>query len=152
MGAKTSAADAHMADLIKHITAGERDKWNAAQLVKLTQDNLEGIVVNDFLAINKSGFFKLDGIVANNPLGLSTDVYFSAIATYTGGEITILAYDRIGKRYYTALKTGGSLSAWSQTETTTGAQAKVDTHAADAVKHITTPEPVSYTHLRAHET
>nr|DAI78567.1 MAG TPA: receptor binding protein [Caudoviricetes sp.] len=140
VGAKTSAADAHMADLIKHITAGERDKWNAAQLVKLTQDNLEGIVVNDFLAINKSGFFKLDGIVANNPLGLSTDVYFSAIATYTGGEITILAYDRIGKRYYTALKTGGSLSAWSQTETTTGAQAKVDTHAADAVKHITTPE------------
>lgn len=94
------------------MSLSDKNALDGAQKVKLTSDVGDAKVANDFLSISQPGFYKLDGSVANNPQNLSGSVFYSAIAVDTGGEISIFAYDRVGKTAYTTMKSGNTLSPW----------------------------------------
>ena len=138
VGAKTNAADTHMSDLIKHITAGERDKWNAAQLFKLTTDSGVAKLVtnNDCDQVVAPGWYLVTTPVINAPTAFGLLFHMQRSST----SFVQMFYTTSTTAPYFRSYNNSVWTAWVQLETTTGAQAKVDAHAADAVKHITTPE------------
>lgn len=143
VGAKTNAADTHMADLIKHITAQERVKWDAAQLKKLTESTGYSISSTnaDMNELKSTGLFYGSGML-NGPGGLTTGwVFVHAVsANYTTQDFVVNANTAAGNRRFWRVNYNGTWNNWHEYETVAGAQAKVDAHAADAVKHVTTPE------------
>lgn len=139
VGAKTNAADTHMADLIKHITSLERDKWNAAQLFALTSSVGSGKTPtnNDLNATITAGFYNVQASNLNSNSSSGT-MFVSTRGSSGISQIFHTTANKLFTRF--SGDTGATWSTWLEQETTTGAQAKVDAHAADAVKHITTPE------------
>lgn len=140
VGAKTSAADTHMADLIKHITAGERDKWNAAQLFAFTTSTgaSKSTTNGDLNLTISAGFYN---VLASDLNGQGTAGHMIVLNRGSSVNAFQTLYT-LNQRLYTRYtsNSGTTWSTWLEQETTTGAQAKVDAHAADAVKHITAPE------------
>ncbi|OIN67384.1 hypothetical protein BLD48_05700 [Exiguobacterium sp. KRL4] len=139
VGAKTNAADTHMADLIKHITSLERDKWNAAQLFALTSSVGSGKTPtsNDLNATITAGFYNVQASNLNS--NSSSGTMF--VSTRGSSGISQILHTTANKLFTRFSGDGGTTwSTWLEQESATGAQAKVDAHAADAVKHITTPE------------
>ena len=138
VGAKTNAADTHIADLIKHITAQERAKWDAAQLVKLTTDSGVAKLVtnNDCDQVVAPGWYLVTTPVINAPAAFGLLFHMQRSST----SFVQMFYTTSTTGPYFRSYNNSVWTAWAQLETTTGAQAKVDAHAADAVKHVTTPE------------
>lgn len=147
VGAKTNAADTHMADLIKHITAQERAKWDAAQLKKLTESG--GWSLNstnvDMNTLKDTGLYYGSGMT-NGPTGAVTGWTFvhAISANFLTQEFTANSNVQTGMRKFWRVFYNGTWLNWGEYETTAGAQAKVDAHAADAVKHITAPERAAW--------
>lgn len=140
VGAKTNAADTHIADLIKHITAGERDKWNAAQLFAMTFSNgtSKATIGADLNLTIPAGFYN---VLSSDLNGQGTAGHMIVMNRGSSANTVQILYTLAGKMYTRQTGNGGTTwTNWSELETTTGAQAKVDAHAADAVKHITAPE------------
>lgn len=139
VGAKTNAADTHIADLIKHITAGERDKWNASQLFALTSSTGSGKTPtnNDLNATITAGFYNVQASNLNSNSSSGT-MFVSTQGSSGISQIFHTTANKLFTRF--SEDTGATWSTWVEQETAIGAQAKVDTHAADAVKHITGPE------------
>ncbi len=140
VGAKTSAADTHMADLIKHITAGERATWNAAQLFALTNSSgsSKATINADLNQTLAPGFYN---VLAGDLNGQGTAGHMIVLNRGSSANTFQILYTLNQRLYSRHTSNGGTIwSTWLEQETTTGAQAKVDAHAADAVKHITTPE------------
>lgn len=140
VGAKTNAADTHMADLIKHITAGERATWNAAQLFAFTTSTgaSKSTTNGDLNLTISAGFYN---VLASDLNGQGTAGHMIVLNRGSSVNAFQTLYT-LNQRLYTRYtsNSGTTWSTWLEQETTTGAQAKVDAHAADAVKHITTPE------------
>lgn len=140
VGAKTSAADTHMADLIKHITAGERTKWDAAQLFAFTTSTgaSKSTTSGDLNLTISAGFYN---VLASDLNGQGTAGHMIVLNRGSSVNAFQTLYT-LNQRLYTRYtsNSGTTWSTWLEQETTTGAQAKVDAHAADAVKHITAPE------------
>lgn len=143
VGAKTNAADTHMADLIKHITAGERATWNAAQLFRLTASTGYAIPISnsDINTIKDAGFY-YGSTLTNSPAGTTTGwlQVYSQSANYVLQEFTSNSSVVSSVKRFWRIFFNGTWNAWNEYETVVGSQAKVDAHAADAVKHITAPE------------
>lgn len=139
VGAKTTAADTHMADLIKHITAGERDKWNASQLFALTSSTGSGKTPtnNDLNATITVGFYNVQASNLNSNSSSGT-MFVSTQGSSGISQIFHTTANKLFTRF--SGDTGATWSTWVEQETAIGAQAKVDAHATDAVKHITAPE------------
>lgn len=144
VGAKTNAADTHMADLIKHITAGERDKWNAAQLFAMTFSNgtSKATIGADLNLTIPAGFYN---VLSSDLNGQGTAGHMIVMNRGSSANTVQILYTLAGKMYTRQTGNGGTTwTNWSELETTAGAQAKVDAHAADAVKHITAPERAAW--------
>lgn len=143
VGAKTNAADTHIADLVKHITAGERATWNAAQLFRLTASTGYAIPISnsDINTIKDAGFY-YGSTLTNSPAGTTTGwlQVYSQSANYVLQEFTSNSSVVSSVKRFWRIFFNGTWNAWNEYETVVGSQAKVDAHAADAVKHITAPE------------
>lgn len=144
VGAKTTAADTHMADLIKHITAGERATWSAAQLFAFTTSTgaSKSTTSGDLNLTISAGFYN---VLASDLNGQGTAGHMIVLNRGSSANAFQTLYT-LNQRLYTRYtsNSGTTWSAWLEQETTTGAQAKVDAHAADAVKHITAPERAAW--------
>lgn len=144
VGAKTNAADTHMSDLIKHITAPERDKWNAAQLFAMTFSNgtSKATIGADLNLTIPAGFYN---VLSSDLNGQGTAGHMIVMNRGSSANTVQILYTLAGKMYTRQTGNGGTTwTNWSELETTTGAQAKVDAHAADVVKHITAPERAAW--------
>jgi len=140
VGAKTTAADTHIADLVKHITTGERDKWNAAQLFAFTTSTgaSKSTTNGDLNLTISAGLYN---VLASDLNGQGTAGHMIVLNRGSSVNAFQTLYT-LNQRLYTRYtsNSGTTWSTWLEQETTVGAQAKVDAHAADAVKHITAPE------------
>lgn len=143
VGAKTTAADTHMADSIKHLTATEREIWNSSQLKKLTEYNGFSIGSNNMNLNNlkDTGFYYGSGMT-NGPEGFIAGwtLVHAVNENYLVQEFTNNSNTQGSIRKFWRVFFNGTWTGWNEHETTLGSQAKVDTHAADAVKHITGAE------------
>lgn len=144
VGAKTTAADTHIADLVKHITAGERATWNAAQLFAFTTSTgaSKSTTNGDLNLTISAGFYN---VLASDLNGQGTAGHMIVLNRGSSVNAFQTLYT-LNQRLYTRYtsNSGTTWSTWLEQETTTGAQAKVDAHAADAVKHITAPERAAW--------
>ncbi|WP_214810958.1 pyocin knob domain-containing protein [Exiguobacterium sp. s127] len=137
----------HNADNVRHITGPERATWNAAQLKKLTEAGgySQDKSTADLNTIKDTGFY-YGSSMTNGPTGTVTGwlLVHAVNANYTTQEFVINTNTAAGNRKFWRVNFNGVWNAWNEVETTTGAQAKVDAHASDAVKHITAPERVTW--------
>lgn len=118
--------DAHNSDTVKHITGPERSKWDGSQLFPFTADTgLPKQTVSNLNTATSPGIYS----VSNNGAGAPTTAVGILIVMK---RIT----DNIQQSYWatssdisytrTSTDNGVTWSAWKTTETTEGAQAKVD--------------------------
>ncbi|MCY9224155.1 DNA-packaging protein [Bacillus haynesii] len=136
--------DTHAADLIKHITADEREKWSAGQLFKITRDDGQPLIyvnaTDDFheLLPRYKGFvhFSSHANAINSPGG-ALKGFWNCNSTGTYGQI--IAFDNSNRTYRKSI-TNGNWSEWEVLETQSGSQAKVDAHANNKTIHVTTAE------------
>lgn len=137
----------HLNDNVRHITGTERATWNAAQLKKLTESNGYSIDKSstDLNNLKDTGFY-YGSSMTNGPTGTVTGwVLVHAVnANYLTQEFVINTNTAAGNRKFWRVYYNGVWNAWNEVETTTGAQAKVDAHAGDAVKHITAAERTTW--------
>lgn len=142
----------HDNNTVKHITAAERTNWNSKAPTTEVTTGAAGLM-------SSTDKVKLDGIAAGaqvnpgvatstmNGLMSSTDKSkLDGVATGANNYVhpsnhpaSIITQDANNR-----FVTDAEKAAWNAKETTSGAQAKVDTHAADAVKHITAAERTSW--------
>ncbi|TYS08374.1 terminase [Bacillus subtilis] len=148
-GAETKVAR-HANDSSAHITVAERNKWNAGQLSKITND-AGGVFVwigdtDDFLSkIVKSGerfaTFYSTGKPTNAPSTLSTRGFFHFTATDSNGNGTfgyVVAIDYRNNMFTNYLDANLGWQGWNKVETESGAKAKTDKSLAEAKNYVDT--------------
>ena len=132
----------HNTDAVRHITSSERTSWNAKETPTGAQTKANTAETN----AKNASLPRTGGTLSNtyaSPLTLERTGSSANIALefkHDGGS-KFLGFSSDLK-----LKVGNdaNVSVGSEVEFTTGAQAKVDAHAADAVKHITTSERTAW--------
>ncbi|WP_214849023.1 hypothetical protein [Exiguobacterium sp. s138] len=133
----------HLNDNVRHITGAERTKWDAAQLKKLTEQNGYSISISnsDLNTIKDTGFF-YGSAMTNGPAGFTTGwvLVHAVSANYLVQEFVANSTPAVNNRKFWRVFFNGVWNDWLEVETTAGAQAKVDAHAGDSVKHITAAE------------
>ncbi|WP_026579450.1 hypothetical protein [Bacillus sp. SB47] len=147
--------DLHTADLIKHITDEEREKWNASQLFKITNnDGQQLFYVNqtdDFheLLLKYKGFvhFTSHSNAGNSP-GVAVRGIWTCNSSATHGQV--IAFDNENKTYRKTLS-NGNWSDWEVLETSGGAQAKVDAHANNKTVHLTASERTRWSNAQIYK-
>ncbi|WP_369877695.1 terminase [Bacillus subtilis] len=140
----------HAKDSTAHITVVERNKWNAGQLSKITNDS-GGVFISigdtdDFLSeIVKSGerfgTFYSTGKPTNAPSTLSTRGFFHFTATDSNGDGTfgyVVAIDYRNNMFTNYLDANLGWQGWNKIETDGGAQAKANKTLADAKNYVDT--------------
>nr|WP_252686132.1 terminase [Bacillus vallismortis] len=140
----------HAKDSSAHITVAERNKWNAGQLSKITND-AGGVFVwigdsDDFLSkIVKSGerfaTFYSTGKPTNAPSTLSTRGFFHFTATDSNGNGTfgyVVAIDYRNNMFTNYLDANLGWQGWNKVETESSAKAKTDKALADAKNYVDT--------------
>jgi len=139
--------DVHVADVIKHITAAERTKWNAAQLKKLTEATGYSIDKTnaDMNTLKDTGLYYGSGMT-NGPAGLGSGWTFihAVNANFVTQEFTVNTASQSGMRKFWRVFYNGTWLNWNEIETTTGAQAKVDAHSNDAARHVTATDKAKW--------
>lgn len=142
-----SDLNSHMADAIRHITGAERATWDASQLKKLTESNGYSISITnaDLNTVKDTGFY-YGSSMTNAPSGTGTGwVLVHAVnSSYLTQEFVVNTNTAAGNRKFWRVFYNGVWNDWNEVETTLGAQTKVNTHAADAVKHITAAERTTW--------
>ncbi|HBZ09106.1 MAG TPA: hypothetical protein DEO65_04350 [Bacillus bacterium] len=148
--------DTHDTDNIRHVTATERTKWNAAEENALDWVKSFGIGTDraiylrddDLNVVREGGLYYVGANTVNKPV---TDNGYLLVLPYTS-TYTAQIYLTNGKgNMYTRVSTnvGSTWEAWKTLETTAGAQAKVNAHAnLKNNPHEVTSEQVSLTSYR----
>jgi len=130
----------HLNDAIRHITSGERTRWDAAQLFALTNINGSSKATTnaDLDQTIATGFYN---VLSGDLNGQGTAGHMIVLNRGSTANVLQILYT-LNQKLYTrqTSDSGATWTTWIEQETTAGAQSKVDTHAADAVKHITAGE------------
>lgn len=148
--------DAHAGDEVKHITASERSLWNTVS-GKVQAVSGKGLSTEDYTTAEKA---KLSGIAAGanayaHPGG-DGNLHVPATGTTNGSKV-LKAGTAAGSIAWGSVNasevvedasrrfvTDSDKSAWNAKETPAGAQARVDSHAGDTVKHVTAAERTAW--------
>ncbi|WP_375294391.1 terminase [Bacillus sp. TSO22] len=138
----------HAKDSTTHITVAERNKWNAGQLSKITND-AGGVFISigdtdDFLSkIVKSGerfgTFYSTGKPTNAPSTLSTRGFFHFTATDSNGNGTfgyVVAIDYKNNMFTNYVDANLGWQGWNKIATESSAQEKADKSLASAKDYI----------------
>ncbi|WP_324657325.1 BppU family phage baseplate upper protein [Bacillus altitudinis] len=103
LAAAEKYTDEHAADQKKHVTEADKEKWNAAQLAKITLDNgrvfYKGSAeVTDYNTITQSGMYLIYNAGLNGPPSFNR--VFLLVMSY-GNTLTQVAYESVaGKQVY----------------------------------------------------
>lgn len=127
-----------------HVTKSDKDKWNGAQLFKITND-VGGVLVSiadtdDFLerivkAGKTFGTFYSTGKPTNAPTTLSTRGFFHFTSIDSNGNGTfgyVVAIDYKNNMYSNYVDGNSGWSGWNKYETEVNAQNKADKALSDA--------------------
>ncbi|WHY25767.1 terminase [Bacillus velezensis] len=142
--------DAHLSNSKVHVSEEERNKWNAAQLIKLTGDDGKRIQLQDGTDILtlSSGFYCAVGqSVVNNPVEGDAAWYNYDIVEGGSGRKTIVAYQSWGSIMWIGMvHTDGEFRGWKQIATTDfidRVQSELDLHENDKTNpHSVTKQQV----------
>ncbi|TDO11174.1 hypothetical protein DFO69_2753 [Bacillus subtilis] len=135
--------DAHANKTDIHVTQSDKDKWNNAQLYKLT--DTQGCRTKipdgtDLLTLPSGFYYAVGNVITNNPVSGDGSWYnYDVIETGGGGRKTILAsrsYD--GTFWMATIHTDGVFKGWNKIETEVSAQTKADKALADAKNYVDT--------------
>ncbi|MCC9023711.1 pyocin knob domain-containing protein [Bacillus nakamurai] len=132
---------AHADDKDVHVTKSDKDKWNAGQLFKLTEDNgkvfyKSSSETTDYNTLNTTGMYLIYNSGLNSP-GL-TQCFLLVMSS--GNTLIQTAYDATNglKSFYRIRKyDSATWTSWVEMETTGGAQLKVNAHANNTDIHVT---------------
>ncbi|MED4579009.1 BppU family phage baseplate upper protein [Bacillus atrophaeus] len=126
---------AHDSNSVRHTSQAEKDKLNAAQLFKLTQDSgsAQYLTGNDFNTVTNTGFYYMSGATTdlNAPVNNNGYLLVHNYSTYAYQEYTTYSSSdstSSGRRKFMRNKIASSESwtSWREFESAEGAQAKVD--------------------------
>ncbi|QJC95818.1 Uncharacterized protein HC660_13420 [Bacillus mojavensis] len=135
--------DGHANKTDIHVTKSDKDKWNNAQLYKLT--DTQGCRTKipdgtDLLTLPSGFYYALGNVIINNPVSGDGSWYnYDVIETGGGGRKTIFAsrsYD--GTFWMATIHTDGVFKGWNKVETEASAQTKADKALADAKNYVDT--------------
>ncbi|MDR4227322.1 terminase [Bacillus mojavensis] len=138
-----SKIDGHANKADIHVTKSDKDKWNNAQLYKLT--DTQGCRTKipdgtDLLTLPSGFYYALGNVIINNPVSGDGSWYnYDVIETGGGGRKTIFAsrsYD--GIFWMATIHTDGVFKGWNKIETEVSAQTKADKALADAKNYVDT--------------
>ncbi|WP_020620254.1 hypothetical protein [Paenibacillus daejeonensis] len=117
-----SELNIHIEDGVRHLSSAERNSWNAKASTAIVTSATSGLMS----AVDKT---KLDGVAsgANN-------------YTHPVNHPPSIITQDAGNRFVSDVEKAN----WNSKETITGAQSKVDSHANDAVRHITAAERTTW--------
>ncbi|MEC3840772.1 pyocin knob domain-containing protein [Bacillus amyloliquefaciens] len=136
-----SKVDAHANKTDIHVTKSDKDKWNNAQLYKLT--DAKGCRTKipdgtDLLTLPSGLYFAAGNVVTNNPVAGDASWYnYDVIETGSEGRKTIIAsrsYD--GTFWMATIHTDGLFKGWNKIETETESQKKADQALLDAKSFV----------------
>lgn len=133
---------AHAADGTRHISKVERDKWNGGQLFSLTDSDgsSKTITETNLDDIKMSGMYYISMQHTKNKPANYGQLIVVQRTRGTSPTFVQVFIDTVGEgtpTYVRSFSTEGVWSKWSQIETVTGAQAKVDAHANKKDIHVT---------------
>ncbi|WP_396133347.1 terminase [Bacillus subtilis] len=138
-----SKIDAHANKTDIHVTQSDKDKWNNAQLYKLT--DTQGCRTKipdgtDLLTLPSGFYYALGNVITNNPVSGDGSWYnYDVIETGSGGRKTILASRSYDGTFWTStIHTDGVFKGWNKIETEASAQTKADKALADAKNYVDT--------------
>lgn len=75
--------DQHRLDNIRHVTQADRNKWNGAQLVKLTDDSGSVSIISDPNVLVTSGFYEVSNSTAMPDKNFYKVLHLSSSASFT---------------------------------------------------------------------
>nr|MDH3099847.1 pyocin knob domain-containing protein [Bacillus velezensis] len=138
--------DRHNQDLDRHVTKVDKDKWNAGQLFKLTEDN--GLAKYrsgaDFNTVTDTGLYYMSSVTSalNAPVNNNGYLFVHNYGTYAYQEYTSYSVSdstSSGRRKFMRNKVSGSDSwtSWRELESVEGSQSKVNAHADKTDIHVT---------------
>ncbi|CAN2253292.1 terminase [Bacillus vallismortis] len=114
--------DAHVSNTKSHISDNERNKWNAAQLIKLTGDDGKRTLIpesTDILTLPTGFYYGVGKSVVNNPVEGDVSWYNYDIIEGVAGRKTIVAYQSWGITMWIGMvHTNGEFRGWKQIATT----------------------------------
>ncbi|MDQ0927673.1 hypothetical protein QFZ25_001733 [Bacillus atrophaeus] len=102
--------DEHKSDNARHVTQTEKNKWNGAQLVKLTNDSGSVTVISDPNVLVTSGFYE----VANSTVMPDTKYYKILHLSSSTNTATQIAATNAEGILYTRVKVSGAWSSWTR--------------------------------------
>lgn len=134
--------DKHSNDTRIHVTKSKQEIWDAAQLFKLTDNdgNSKTITGTNLDDIKTSGLYYISVQHTENKPAKYGQLIVLQRTRGTSPTFVQVFIDTVGEgtpTYVRSFSTEGVWSEWSQIETVTGAQAKVDTHANNEDIHVT---------------
>lgn len=138
--------DQHNQDQNRHVMKADKDKWDAGQLFKLTEDN--GLAKYrsgaDFNTVTDTGLYYMSSVTTalNAPVNNNGYLFVHNYGTYAYQEYTSYSSSdstSSGRRKFMRNKVSGSDSwtSWRELESVEGSQAKVDVHANKTDIHVT---------------
>ncbi|AUZ26065.1 terminase [Bacillus subtilis] len=136
-----SKIDAHANKTDIHVTKSDKDKWNSAQLYKLT--DTQGCRTKipdgtDLLTLPSGFYYAVGNVMINNPvLGDGSWYNYDVIETGGGGRKTIFASRSFDGTFWMAtIHTDGVFKGWNKIETEASAQTKADKALDDAKNYV----------------
>ncbi|WP_346997135.1 hypothetical protein HUS59_11100 [Bacillus velezensis] len=140
--ASKSEFDKHSKDSDIHVTKSKQNKWDAGQLFKLTDSDgsSKTITETNLDDIKMSGMYYISTQHTKNKPANYGQLIVVQRTRGTSPTFVQVFIDTVGEgttTYVRSLSTEGVWSDWSQIETVTGAQAKVDKHANKTDIHVT---------------
>ncbi|MGG3437105.1 terminase [Bacillus subtilis] len=136
-----SKIDAHANKTDIHVTTSDKDKWNNAQLYRLT--DTQGCRTKipdgtDLLTLPSGFYYAVGNVIINNPvLGDGSWYNYDVIETGGGGRKTILASRSFDGTFWMAtIHTDGVFKGWNKIETEASAQTKADKALDDAKNYV----------------
>ncbi|MBU8708590.1 terminase [Bacillus subtilis] len=136
-----SKIDEHANKTDIHVTTSDKDKWNNAQLYKLT--DTQGCRTKipdgtDLLTLPSGFYYAVGNVIINNPvLGDGSWYNYDVIETGGGGRKTIFASRSFDGTFWMAtIHTDGVFKGWNKIETEASAQTKADKALDDAKNYV----------------
>ncbi|MED3386523.1 BppU family phage baseplate upper protein [Bacillus subtilis] len=139
----------------RHVTKNDKDKWNAGQLYKLTQDNgrvfyKASSETTDYNELTDTGMYLIYNAGLHGP-GLTQ--CFLMVMSY-GNTLVQTAYDATnGLKSFNRIRKNDweTWTPWIEIETVEGAQKKVDAHANRTDIHLSKAEKDKWNGSQIHK-
>ncbi|MFO6495043.1 MULTISPECIES: hypothetical protein [Bacillus] len=116
-----SKIDAHATDAALHITREEREKWNSAQLYKVTTDNGSRAKLangTDLLTLPTGCYFAAGHVVQNNPVPDDSSWFNYDVIETDAGRKTIYAWRSYDNTlWHSTVHTNGIFKGWKRVVT-----------------------------------